>query len=115
MPSNKKGSITLTFSKRNGDVDKLFSDKRETDPTFVATEYICNAVRFFEKYKDSALESKESLEASMKVSMQDYIDKRLRDLQLLTTIDNEVSVETISEYTDVLEKEILNKSMLNED
>lgn len=53
MASKKFKPITLTFSKKNSDVHDIVSKMEESDPTFVKTDYFCEAVRFFEQYKDS--------------------------------------------------------------
>lgn len=49
MPSISKGRM-LTFSKRNQDVQKIIEDELKTGIKF--PDYICKAVRFYEKYKE---------------------------------------------------------------
>lgn len=56
MPSTKQGGgHTLTFSKKNKDVreilDKYKKEAKETGKSFVANDYICEAIRFYEKNK----------------------------------------------------------------
>jgi hypothetical protein len=55
MPGGaKQDAITLTFSKKNKDVydklRKIIEDKKNNGSGVNATDYICNAVRFFEEY-----------------------------------------------------------------
>lgn len=49
--SKRPGSFTFTYSRRNSDVKALIEEKKE-DKTFVATDYFCEAVRFYEKYRN---------------------------------------------------------------
>lgn len=49
MPNISKGRM-LTFSKKNQDVQKIIEDELKTGTKF--PEYICNAVRFYEKHKE---------------------------------------------------------------
>ena len=52
MPSVKQGGgYTLTFSKKNEDIKELLIEKRKIKG-FVLTDYICDAIRFFEANKD---------------------------------------------------------------
>lgn len=56
MPSVKQGGgYTLTFSKKNQDV-KEHLDKLKNDKVII-TDYLCEAVRFFEKNKNLELKS----------------------------------------------------------
>ncbi|AUN08943.1 hypothetical protein CF081_19475 [Clostridium botulinum] len=43
--------ILLTFSERNRDVYDLIND-RDTEEFKQNTDYICNAIRFYEQYKE---------------------------------------------------------------
>ena len=49
MPNISKGRM-LTFSKKNQDVQKIIEDELKTGIKF--PDYICKAVRFYEKYKE---------------------------------------------------------------
>lgn len=58
MPSVKQGGgYTLTFAKKNEDVKKLLAKKKEIKG-FVLTDYVCEAIRFFEANKDNIKEDK---------------------------------------------------------
>ena len=53
MPSVKQGGgYTLTFAKKNEDVKKLLAEKKEIKG-FILTDYVCEAIRFFEANKDN--------------------------------------------------------------
>lgn len=57
MPSVKQGGgYTLTFSKKNQDVKKILANIKEEDKIKI-TDYICEAVRFYEKNKKNRLDS----------------------------------------------------------
>lgn len=52
MPNVKQGGgHTITFAKKNFDVKELLAEKKKVKG-FVLTDYICEAVRFFEANKD---------------------------------------------------------------
>ena len=50
--AKREGSFTFTFSKRNQDVKEIIESKKENDTNFVVTDYMCEAVRFYELHKD---------------------------------------------------------------
>jgi hypothetical protein len=49
----RPGSLVLTFSRKNMDIRNLLENKKLNNETFVTTDYICESIRFYEKYKDS--------------------------------------------------------------
>lgn len=49
MPNIAKGRM-LTFSKKNQDVQKIIENELKTGIKF--PDYVCKAVRFYEKYKE---------------------------------------------------------------
>lgn len=52
MPSTRQGGgRTLTFSKKNEDVKEILDNKSEKKG-FIFTDYVCEAIRFYEKNKD---------------------------------------------------------------
>lgn len=51
--AKRPGSLVLTFSKKNIDIRILLENKKAKDETFIVTDYICQCIRFYEKYKDS--------------------------------------------------------------
>lgn len=54
--AKREGSFTFTFSKRNNDVKELLDNKKKKDTNFVVTDYMCKAVRFYEKYGKNSTE-----------------------------------------------------------
>lgn len=56
MPSvNQGGGYTLTFSKKNKDVQDHLVELKKKNITI--TDYLCDAVRFYEKHKDYNINS----------------------------------------------------------
>lgn len=51
--AKRPGSLVLTFSKKNVDIRNLLEDKKAKDENFIVTDYICESIRFYEKYKGS--------------------------------------------------------------
>ncbi|MGM8299646.1 hypothetical protein [Clostridium perfringens] len=75
MPKKQK-SHTLTFSRKNKDIENLIARKGE-DKSFILTDYICEAIRFFEEYKDKVNQNSNS---SINInSIIDLIDSRLNE------------------------------------
>ncbi|MBZ9609896.1 hypothetical protein G9F73_019405 [Clostridium estertheticum] len=74
MPSvNQGGGYTLTFSRKNQVVKDLLDSKKAEG--VVVTEYICNAIKFYEQYKDS-------IENTMSMNMvEDLVNKKMELLK----------------------------------
>ncbi len=54
MPAVKQGGgYTLTFSKKNKDVQAHLDELKKSDKVKI-TDYLCDAVRFYEQNKDNA-------------------------------------------------------------
>lgn len=51
--AKRPGSFVFTFSKKNEDVKTILDKKKKLDVNFVKTDYICDAVRFYEKHKNN--------------------------------------------------------------
>lgn len=49
-------ATTMTFSNFNMDIAELLAKKKE-EGHFKQTDYICECIRFYEKYKDQVVES----------------------------------------------------------
>ena len=63
MPSVKQGGgYTLTFSKKNSDVKEILANKMNVKG-FIATDYICDAIRFYERNKDKEFNSYNKINA----------------------------------------------------
>lgn len=98
MPAGKKqDAITLTFSRKNKDILKFLQNKKCTDPTFIATDFICEAIRFYNKNKDSI--------DSMNV---DTINKII-EMKLATL---NVQQQDLNEEVVTIEEKFYNRNML---
>lgn len=83
MPNVRQGGgYALTFSKRNKDVQKIL-DEYKKDKSFVSTEYICNAIRFYEKYKDN-------IENSINIDINKLKRDIIHELNIEEVVKNEI-------------------------
>lgn len=97
MPSVKQGGgYTLTFSKKNEDIKELLIEKRKIKG-FVLTDYICDAIRFFEANKD---EKKEITNINIEELVKQEVAK------ILSNIPIKVENEEVTEKTSTLEKNL---------
>ena len=97
MPSVKQGGgYTLTFSKKNEDIKELLIEKRKIKG-FVLTDYICDAIRFFEVNKD---EKKEITNINIEELVKQEVAK------ILSNIPIKVENEEVNEKTSTLEKNL---------
>lgn len=97
MPSVKQGGgYTLTFSKKNEDIKELLIEKRKIKG-FVLTDYICDAIRFFEANKD---EKKEITNINIEELVKQEVAK------ILNNIPIKVENEEVNEKTSTLEKNL---------
>lgn len=53
MMSRREGSFTFSFSQRNEDVKNIVDNYKKIPGRFIVTDYMCEAVRFYEKHKGS--------------------------------------------------------------
>lgn len=94
MPSVKQGGgYTLTFSKKNQDV-KRHLDNLKKDGKVKITDYLCEAVRFFEDNKNAAIE---------KSNLIDHID--------IDKIIEEKIKALIGNTTQIIEKDIVEEEI----
>lgn len=78
--AKRPGSLVLTFSKKNADIRKLLESKKNENEAFIITDYICEAIRFYERHKE--LEETYNLETIKKL-----IDDRLKSfIQVNSTV-----------------------------
>lgn len=99
MPSVKQGGgYTLTFSKKNKDVQTLLADVQKEGVKI--TDYLCDAVRFFNENKDSDIR-KDNTDIQ---ELKDLINSKFKDL------DNKLdSLELKKHETSSATKEIQEK------
>lgn len=103
--ARRDGAFTFTYSRRNQDVRELI-DKKSEDISFIRTEYFCEAVRFYEKYKDSLdLGNEEKIKA--------LIMDTLRTMNIegnqAETITNKINVNTSLNDLDDMDDEFLDE------
>lgn len=101
--AKRPGSLILTFSKKNIDVRKLLESKKFINEAFVVTDYICEAIRFYEKYKDSTKFN--DLEVVKRL-----IDERLKQFIKANSTLTFDSIEPI----DIVEENVEEKPIINE-
>lgn len=92
MPSIDKpgGGLTLTFAAKNEDVRKILVECK--NKKIVLTDYICNAIRFYEKNKEK-LTNNNSLDIQELVRVE--VEKAIKNI----TISNSIPVEeNVYEY-----------------
>ena len=46
-------NLRISFSEKNNDIYELIKDKKEQAKGFNASDYACNAIRFYEEHKDN--------------------------------------------------------------
>lgn len=96
MPSVKQGGgYTLTFSKKNEDIKELLAEKKKVKG-FILTDYICEAVRFFEANKDKTENNQIS-----SINIEDIVKQEVA--KVLSNIPGEIKIAEIQEEATDLE------------
>ena len=104
MPSIDKvgGGITITFAPKNDDVREILVELKKSKKVKL-TDYICEAIRFYEANKDKINNDKgdlaEIIKEEVSKQIKDEIEKILEEKKL-TLIEN-VSVSLEDELDDV--------------
>jgi hypothetical protein len=97
MPSTKQGGgYTLTFAKKNKDVEKLLAEKKEQG--IKLTDYICDAVRAFENNKSSNSIDINALNIDIKELVKEQVAIALGKVN---ETQNEVSLESDLDDIDI--------------
>ena len=73
--SKRNGSFTFTFNKYNQDVKALLEQKLKEDPYFVRTNYMCEAVRFYEAFKSNNVNSNDLLSTLLLLTNNNNMNK----------------------------------------
>ena len=96
MPSVKQGGgHTITFAKKNEDVKELLAEKKKVKG-FVLTDYICEAVRFYEANKGKTENNKIS-----SINIEDLVKQEVA--KALSNIPGEIKIEESTEEAADLE------------
>jgi len=90
-------AISISFSKKNLDALKILTDKKK-DITFNQNDYVCEAIRFYEKNKDKTnrIVTKEEIEKIV----DERVTKLLLDNNLNISkkeLDDNIGLESISD------------------
>lgn len=98
MPNTKQGGgQSLTFSKKNRDIKEHLDLLKKNNVTI--TDYICEAIRFFEKNKDN--DFKESQINSKYV--EDIVERKVSQILSGHNKDIELSIGTQEHFEDNLD------------
>lgn len=102
MPSTKQGGgHTLTFSKKNKDVKELLGkykkEAKDTEKSFIANDYICEAIRFYEKNKSSMFNEN----TNITLDIEKLVEEKIKEL-----IGKKEESITKGEKNNILEEEL---------
>ena len=104
MPSVKQGGgYTLTFSKKNQDVKEHLDKLKENK--VITTDYLCEAVRFFESNKNIDLKSNPIIH----LDIDKIIEEKIKALIGNSVIDS--NKETILEESNIIAKSNLEDNL----
>lgn len=110
MPSVKQGGgYTLTFAKKNQDVKLILDDKKNNK--IVVTDYICEAIRFYENNKNkefsnnqvSSIDIEKLIEDKIKIALENNI---VTDIDSNNNLNNKVVVHDLEDTNDIDESDI---------
>ncbi|KLU74306.1 hypothetical protein [Clostridium botulinum] len=111
----RPNTLTVSFSKKNLDVKNLIDNKKEQMEGFEHSQYVCDAIRFYEKYKDKEFNN------INKDEIRKIVDERFQELknELLNNKESLVALDDEKEkFNDaILEQNIenINPAFLDED
>lgn len=90
MPAGRSNAITVSFAKKNKDVLELLEAYKK-DSSFVQNDYICEAVRFYEKNKDREFNTinKDEIRKLVDERFQELKNELLNDKESLVSLDDE--------------------------
>ncbi|WP_039237500.1 hypothetical protein [Clostridium sp. K25] len=112
----RPNTLTVSFSKKNLDVKNLIDSKKEQIEGFEHSQYICDAIRFYEENKNKTFDSTINADEIRKL-----VDERFEELKKELLNNNELVVEIDSEKesfnNEILEKNIdaINPMFFDED
>lgn len=112
--SRRDGTFTFTFSKRNEDVRLIIAKKKSLDENFVITNYMCEAVRFYETYKDTAVFNNQVDKNFIRATILEVLQE-LNATGNLEFAATKPIVETISTSDSITNLDDIDDSFLDED
>lgn len=105
MPNIAKGRM-LTFSKKNQDVQQIIENELKTGIKF--PDYVCDAVRFYEKYKEHDFNNTDK--TTNLSNIDDLVEKKvieiLQNKKILDLVENSRHELTIEEKNKQLEEDL---------
>ncbi|CAG7841152.1 hypothetical protein CLOHAE12215_02576 [Clostridium haemolyticum] len=112
----RPNTLTVSFSKKNLEIKELIEDKKEKIKGFEHSQYICDAIRFYEENKNKTFDSTINADEIRKL-----VDERFQELknELLNNKESLIALDDEKEkFNDaILEENIenINPSFLDED
>lgn len=106
--AKSQNAFLVTFSQKNIDVYNLITDKKE-NKSFVISDYFCEAVRFYEKYKNQ-VNGLDTLEINKLIDLRlkEFKEELLNNGLNLNKIDDEelsIDIENTKIDIDDLEED----------
>lgn len=91
-------SISVSFSKKNSDVWDILTNKKK-DITFNQNDYVCEAIRFYEKNKDkiNQIANKEEIKRIVDERIEEFKQELLNNNIEIKKKDNDSYLENISD------------------
>ncbi|MDU7726987.1 MAG: hypothetical protein E7K00_16030 [Clostridium perfringens] len=97
MPSVRQGGgYTLTFSRKNEDVKDILDKKKNKG--IIITDYLCQAVRFYEENKEKNLNNSSNIDITYLVRKE--MEKILNAKEVSESVEKNVDLEEDLEFID---------------
>lgn len=95
MPSVRQGGgYTLTFSRKNEDVKDILDKKKNKG--IIITDYLCQAVRFYEENKEKNLNNSSNIDITDLVRKE--MEKILNAKEVSESVEKNVNLEENLEF-----------------
>lgn len=95
MPSVRQGGgYTLTFSRKNEDVKDILDKKKNKG--IIITDYLCQAVRFYEENKEKNLNNSSNIDITYLVRKE--MEKILNAKEVSESVEKNVDLEENLEF-----------------
>lgn len=101
MPSVRQGGgYTLTFSRKNEDVKDILDKKKNKG--VIITDYLCQAVRFYEENKEKSFNNNSNIDITdlVRKEMEKILNTKEASRSAEKTVDLEEDLEFIDDVDD---------------
>lgn len=101
MPSVRQGGgYTLTFSRKNEDVKDILDKKKNKG--IIITDYLCQAVRFYEENKEKSFNNNSNIDITelVRKEMEKILTTKEASRSAEKTVDLEEDLEFIDDVDD---------------